>query len=60
MLPNPTSTGRRALRLLASTLLLLAASAPALAIDEEDLLPVDQAFALDARATAPRPAAQWI
>ena len=43
--------GRHALRLLAAALLLLGASVPALAIDEDDLLPVDQAFALDARAT---------
>jgi thiol:disulfide interchange protein DsbD len=40
------------LRLLAPVLL-LAASAPAIAIDADDLLPVDRAFALDARATAP-------
>ena len=44
--------GRHALRLLAAFLLLLGASAPALAIDEDELLPVDQAFALDARATS--------
>ena len=39
------------MQMLAPFLLLLAASAPALAIDEKDLLPVDEAFALDARAT---------
>ena len=42
---------RHARRLLAAFLLLLGTSVPALAIDEDDLLPVDQAFALDARAT---------
>ena len=42
--------GRRALRLLAAALLLLGAIAPALAVEEDELLPVDEAFALEARA----------
>src|SRR3990170_6068401 len=47
------------LRLLTSLLLLLFA-VPVLAIDEDDLLPVDEAFALSARALGPdRIAIDW-
>jgi len=55
--------GRRALRagaVLVSTALALAAAAPALAVDEKDLLPVDEAFAVSAQSPAPdRIAISW-
>jgi thiol:disulfide interchange protein len=47
----PSSLARRLVRPL--TFLLLFAALPALAVDESDLLPVDQAFAVSAEAAAP-------
>lgn len=55
--------GRRALRAgaaLALAVLGLSAAAPALAVDEKDLLPVDEAFAVSAQSPAPdRIAISW-
>ncbi|WP_206409489.1 protein-disulfide reductase DsbD domain-containing protein, partial [Lysobacter enzymogenes] len=55
--------GRRPLRAgaaLVLTALALAAAAPALAVDEKDLLPVDEAFAVSAQSPAPdRIAISW-
>ncbi|MEH6415816.1 protein-disulfide reductase DsbD [Pseudomonas sp. CGJS7] len=59
----PAFRGRRALRgvaALALAVLGLSAAAPALAVDEKDLLPVDDAFVLSAQASAPdRIAISW-
>ncbi|MFD0740057.1 protein-disulfide reductase DsbD [Lysobacter koreensis] len=59
--PRSSRALTRRVRAAALALLAMLSAAPALAaIDEADLLPVDQAFVLDARATAPdRIAIHW-